>query len=279
MNFPSVKHLSFSALIGALGLNLLLSACGAGSGAGLNSQGLPVSENPSDDSEPTDGVTLAQLQADIFGPICALCHTGAGAPRGLRLDSEDNSYAFLVERPADEVPSLFRVDPGNPEQSYIIHKLEGRSGIVGSRMPLGGPYLSQAQIDQVRDWIANGAPRAGTGTGLTQVSRLSATQAPDGITLELHFSRALDDTSLKPGAIALVPLAGAASSPASIDRLGQLLDGQQLWLHIPPLPAGVGLRLHIANTTTQPLLDRDNRQIDGDRDNFEGGEINYVFEF
>lgn len=138
-----------------------ISACGAGSGEGLNEQGLPITDD--NEHEPNDGVTLLELQQDIFGAICTACHTGANAPRGLRLDSADNAYAFLVNQAADEIPELMRVNPGNPDDSYIIKKLEGAANIVGGRMPLGGPYLTQEQINKVRTWIANGAPYTGTG--------------------------------------------------------------------------------------------------------------------
>jgi mono/diheme cytochrome c family protein len=144
-----------------------LTACGAGSGENLNEQGLPVTDNNGGGNQ-TESVTLAELQQNIFGAICTNCHTGANAPRGLRLDSEDNSYAFLINQVADEMPDLMRVNPGNPDQSYIIKKLEGTSDIVGARMPLGGPYLSEIQIKQVRDWITNGAPRTGTGLSATE---------------------------------------------------------------------------------------------------------------
>jgi hypothetical protein len=50
-----------------------------------------------------------------------------------------------------------RVKPGDPANSYVIHKLEGSAGITGSRMPLGGPFLDAATIDEVRSWIAAGA--------------------------------------------------------------------------------------------------------------------------
>ena len=142
-----------------------ITACGAGSGENLNEQGLPITDG-GNGNEPGDGVTLAQLQENIFGAICSACHTGVNAPRGLRLDSLDNSYAYLVNQAADEVPELMRVNPGNPEQSYIIKKLEGAEDIIGGRMPLGGPYLSEAQINQVRIWIINGAPHTGTGMEL-----------------------------------------------------------------------------------------------------------------
>ena len=51
-----------------------------------------------------------------------------------------------------------RVIPSDPENSYLIHKLEGRSTIAGVRMPLGGPYLETGQILVIRRWIEIGAP-------------------------------------------------------------------------------------------------------------------------
>ena len=53
--------------------------------------------------------------------------------------------------------SLKRVAPGDPTNSYLYRKITG-VGITGDRMPQGGPYLSDAQIALVRDWIRRGAP-------------------------------------------------------------------------------------------------------------------------
>ena len=53
--------------------------------------------------------------------------------------------------------ALNRVTPGNAENSYLIHKLDGRSGIVGDRMPTNGPFLTPAQIDVIEQWINDGA--------------------------------------------------------------------------------------------------------------------------
>ena len=47
--------------------------------------------------------------------------------------------------------------PGDPDASYLIHKLEGRAGITGDRMPQGGPFLSSADIAVIRSWIQAGA--------------------------------------------------------------------------------------------------------------------------
>jgi hypothetical protein len=67
------------------------------------------------------------------------------------------SFASLVSVASREQPTLMRVRPGEPENSYVIHKLEGSASIAGSRMPLGGPFLDQATTDMVESWIASGA--------------------------------------------------------------------------------------------------------------------------
>ena len=108
---------------------------------------------------PPAAPTLTQLTANFFG-ICAGCHTGTGTalPGVMNLTTKANIYASWVGVPSIEVPSLNRVTAGDPTNSYVVQKLEGAPGIVGVRMPFGGPYLTQAQIDQVKAWIAAGAP-------------------------------------------------------------------------------------------------------------------------
>ena len=40
----------------------------------------------------------------------------------------------------------------------MVHKLEGRSDIVGQRMPrTAGPFLTEGQIRIIRRWIDQGA--------------------------------------------------------------------------------------------------------------------------
>jgi mono/diheme cytochrome c family protein len=103
-------------------------------------------------------VTLAQLQTNIFTPRCSTCHTGVGAvlPGVMNLTSATNTFNALVNVTSLSEPPLKRVLPGDPNNSYIIHKLEGTQ-TVGARMPFGGPFLDQATIDQVRAWIQAGA--------------------------------------------------------------------------------------------------------------------------
>jgi len=55
-------------------------------------------------------------------------------------------------------PSATRVVPGDPDSSYLIHKLEGGPNIAGVRMPPNGPYLQDGQVLVIRRWIEIGAP-------------------------------------------------------------------------------------------------------------------------
>lgn len=51
-----------------------------------------------------------------------------------------------------------RVIPSNASGSYLIQKLEGAADIVGLRMPRNGPpYLTDAQVALIRQWITEGA--------------------------------------------------------------------------------------------------------------------------
>ena len=128
---------------------VVLSGCGAGGGDDDGDDGGGSGLQP----------TLQSIQTNIFSPICAQagCHVGASAQQGLMLDSVDNSFQDLVGIASIESPALLRVDPGNPDNSYLVHKIEGRSTIVFAQMPLNQPALSGPQIAAIRTWIQNGA--------------------------------------------------------------------------------------------------------------------------
>jgi len=113
-------------------------------------------------SNTASAATLTQIQAQVFTPICSACHDGSQPANGSLPGSQDlrsgHSYASLVNVPSQEQPALMRVKPGDPANSYLIRKLEGTAGITGSRMPLGGPFLDQTTIDEIKSWILSGAP-------------------------------------------------------------------------------------------------------------------------
>jgi hypothetical protein len=143
------------------GLTLLaILACAgcAGNGKGLDQNGQPLASEGGGSNAPLTA-DLQSIQDNVFTPICTRCHIGASAPEGLRLDAAD-SYNLLVGVPSAEVPSLLRVMPGDPDESYLVLKLQGSAGIVGGQMPFGGPYLPQSTIDVIRQWITDGAPNS-----------------------------------------------------------------------------------------------------------------------
>jgi hypothetical protein len=84
------------------------------------------------------------------------CHEGANPDGNLNLGAA-NSYAMLVGIASDQDPATQRVNPGNPNLSYLIQKLEG-PGVTGQQMPPNAT-LAQADIDVIRQWITNGAAR------------------------------------------------------------------------------------------------------------------------
>ena len=154
---------------------LMIAAC-AGNGEGLDANGRPLM--PGGDMSLPLSDDFESLQENIFTPICSVCHVGASAPMGLRLDAA-NSYNLLVDVPSTEVPSILRVKPGDPDNSYIIQKLEGHAA-VGAQMPFGcptsQPCLPASTIAFVRQWIMNGAPPAAASgvnapLSITSVSR------------------------------------------------------------------------------------------------------------
>ena len=138
----SIRQISLLALASAM-----LIACGGGGGGGGGNNPPPP--------PPAFGANFSEIQANVFTPTCATagCHTGAGAPGGLRLDAA-NSYGLLVGVASAQMPTLLRVEPSDPDDSYLIMKLEGNAG---TQMPLGGTPLPQSTIDIIRQWITDGA--------------------------------------------------------------------------------------------------------------------------
>ena len=69
-----------------------------------------------------------------------------------------------------------RVDPGNPDNSFLLTKLVGpTTPAQGGRMPLVGGPLHDGKIDAIRKWIAAGAPR---NEQLTDIGDLSLLRDP-----------------------------------------------------------------------------------------------------
>jgi hypothetical protein len=240
----------FFALAGVL----LLGGC-AGNGEGLDEGGRPIVPVPNTDFQ--------QIQATIFTPICTGCHTGAGAPVGLRLD-EGVSYGLLVNTASVQVPSLMRVNPGNPDQSYIVQKLQGNAA-GGQRMPYGGPYLSQTQIDLVRNWIAAGAPLSSTPPAQLKLTGSVPTFGEllsTGTTkMTLVFNSEVDPSLLSPATLSLrdandeLVAFGAYGIPQGRSTVVELTIPQGLASGSYELQIGSENGLTLANTGGKTLVE------------------------
>jgi mono/diheme cytochrome c family protein len=103
--------------------------------------------------------SLTSIQNDVFTPICSGCHNGGSGtlPGSMNLSSANASFAALVGVASEQQPMLERVEAGNPDESYLIRKLEGGPSITGNQMPAFGTPLDQGTIDEIRLWITDGA--------------------------------------------------------------------------------------------------------------------------
>ena len=200
-----VRILSASAT--ALGVALLYGC--AGNGAGLDQSGRPLPPGGSSGGPLT--ADFASIQAHVFTPICTVCHAGGGAPQGLRLDAT-NSYALLVGVPSTEVPSTLRVKPGDPNNSYLIQKLEGHAA-VGAQMPFGGPPLPDATIAVIRQWITDGAMQTPASTSGRSFAAVAVMPAPGDVLfvaptrIVVAFSQELDQTRIDASSVRLETVA------------------------------------------------------------------------
>ncbi len=101
--------------------------------------------------------TLTEIQNEIFSVSCASsgCHGGATPAQGMNL-SAGQAFSNIVGVASLQAPALNRVQPGDPDNSYLVQKVEGTAA-GGARMPLGQPALSNELIQKLRGWIADGA--------------------------------------------------------------------------------------------------------------------------
>lgn len=132
--------------------------------------GAACDERLADVAGPTANLTptFSSIQRDIFQASdssgrasCASCHNpNGGAFRQVGLDlASEGAYNSLVSVSSSQRPGILRVAPGDPDNSYLIHKIEGRPGISGLRMPRNPPFMTDGQIRIIRRWIELGAPR------------------------------------------------------------------------------------------------------------------------
>ena len=113
----------------------------------------------SDAGGSTDDVTGDCVPYEAIAPLfvsngCtnSYCHGGPTNASGLGLE---DGYASLVNVGSVGAPGEVRVIPGDPDGSYLIHKIEGTASAGNAMPPIGD--VSSDDIAALRAWIAAGA--------------------------------------------------------------------------------------------------------------------------
>jgi hypothetical protein len=91
------------------------------------------------------------------------CHATTPGPMGMAREGLDlrsgMSYSLLVGVAAEQCSDgRSRVSPGDPGNSYLMHKLNGVDMCFGTQMPKMGESLSATDKQAISTWICNGAP-------------------------------------------------------------------------------------------------------------------------
>jgi Bacterial Ig-like domain len=246
----------------------------AGNGEGLDASGQPIL--PDSGNGGSSGPVTADFQSiqdNVFTPICSKCHIGASAPEGLQLDAA-HSYNLLVGVPSVEQPSLLRVDPGNPDQSYMVLKIEGAPGIEGGQMPLGETPLPQDTINAIRQWISNGAPRdeSSAAAAVSTAPFEIETTAPLDASVRLSplrqivvtFSQELDASYITDAGVTLQRLDGPVPLTVPV-HVAPAAHNASVMLITPFVPLGEGTyRATVHGTGDAALADLKSRLLGAD---------------
>jgi hypothetical protein len=169
---------------------LLLAACGGGSGSTASSMMPPASGQ-----SPPLMATFDSIQANIFTPLCATCHSGPNPPVNLNLDAT-HSYNDLINVPSTEQPTIVRVKPGDPMNSFLVQHIQS-----------DGDGASPTDLTFIEQWITDGAPPSASAMAMAEKFQVASVE-PDmgdqlsaapphlivGFTQELDASR-IDGTS------------------------------------------------------------------------------------
>ncbi len=124
------------------------------------------------ETEQRDNSTYHDIQDNIFDRSCAnsACHAPPQNSSDLNL-SYGQSYQDLVNRiprnSAAAAAGMKLIDPGNPDNSFLLTKLMGSENPnFGARMPFGMGPIHQGKVEALRTWITAGAPREGKLAGI-----------------------------------------------------------------------------------------------------------------
>jgi hypothetical protein len=105
---------------------------------------------------------LMDIQPILTSYGCFDCHGNDG---GLTI-----SYSNLVDTPSDDVSTMDLVEPNDPANSYLMHKIwDGTSSVTGHTygisivsgsgvlMPRFSSAMSTSDLEKIEEWITGGA--------------------------------------------------------------------------------------------------------------------------
>lgn len=108
----------------------------------------------------TTGDTLDAVQA-IFNARCLPCHSSEneeGHPvANLDLAEGHMPRTTIAARSGQLSDGTLLINPGRPDESYLVEKIAVDEPNRGSRMPRGMPPLSDEEIETIRNWVLGGA--------------------------------------------------------------------------------------------------------------------------
>ncbi len=130
----------------------------SGSAGTAGSTGTP-SYSHAEDIQP---IWDANCVAGCHDSACAMPGTCDPLNQNLDLTLDGDGYDDIVDKMSVQNPSMLRVEPGDPESSYLWHKIAGTHEMVcmggcGTQMPKGTMPLDEAVQQKIYDWIAGGA--------------------------------------------------------------------------------------------------------------------------
>ncbi len=126
----------------------------------------PGDDDGTDDQPDQDGeaVTFVADVQPILNERCINCHAPGGFAQmvGIPWDfREDTAFDDLVNRVSSQDADFTLVVPGDPDSSLMFLKISSESPPVGGMMPLGGPPLTDGEVQLIRAWVEQGAVKGG----------------------------------------------------------------------------------------------------------------------
>ncbi|HZN60115.1 MAG TPA: c-type cytochrome domain-containing protein [Planctomycetota bacterium] len=122
-------------------------------------------------------LSFTSIYEKVLAASCAFtsCHSSERRKGDMAFSSREEAYAALVGVAPANLDALsagyLRVDPGKPENSFLLKKLSGPGPGEGNRMPANSTSpLSDATIAAIREWILAGAPLEGTIPGVPDIT-------------------------------------------------------------------------------------------------------------